>query len=191
MLESLLPFFPDPISFAPLLDGMRRDITRCREERRLVMVGEVGLDGAARVRWPVGGRRLYDETTRSIRADHKDFRGMKRSVEGNGVRTTERKTPVEGMDIAGHEKSSTDDDDENDNDNDDAWKRLSPFKISIQHQKAILRAQMEIAVDFGIPISLHCVAAPGEWASSLRHLVPPKDLNSELWTMSQTGRFAL
>lgn len=178
MLESLLPFFPDPMPFAPLLDGMRRNITRCREERRLVMVGEVGLDGAARVRWPVGGRRLYDETTRSIRADHKDFQGMRRSVEENGVRTTEQKTPVEGTDIAGDEKSPKDNSD--DNDDDDVWKRLSPFKISIEHQKAILRAQMEIAVEFGIPISLHCVAAPGQWALPLRHLVSPKGVDSVL-----------
>jgi len=162
MLKALLPFLPEPLPFGPLLDGMRRDIRRCKGEGRLVMVGEVGLDGAARVLWPVAGRRLYDETTRTLRADYVErAEGMEQGEGEVGTGAVSRGDTSEGG------KGGRDQDNEAAHDvsapEGEEWKRLSPFKISMDHQKAILRAQMDIAVEFGIPISLHCVAAPGKW----------------------------
>jgi Tat protein secretion system quality control protein TatD with DNase activity len=42
------------------------------------------------------------------------------------------------------------------------WNRLTPFKVSMAHQKAIVEAQLEVAIDLGVSVSLHSVAAPGE-----------------------------
>jgi len=41
------------------------------------------------------------------------------------------------------------------------WNRLTPFKVSMAHQKAIAQAQMEVAVKNEVNISFHSVAAPG------------------------------
>ena len=66
ILAALIPYDPDPLPFEPLLNTIRENVRRCKEDGRLVMVGEVGLDGAARVLWPVEGRKLYDEETRTL-----------------------------------------------------------------------------------------------------------------------------
>ncbi|KAK1923853.1 hypothetical protein DB88DRAFT_439198 [Papiliotrema laurentii] len=128
VLGALIRHLPEPIPFGPILNRMRRDVVSAKEQGRLVMVGEVGLDGAARVLWPVSARGLYDEATRGLR------------LEG---------TPAE---------------------NNDEWKRLTPLKISMQHQRAILTAQMELAIELAVPVSLHCVAAAGPTLDVLVHL---------------------
>ena len=84
------------------------------------MLGEVGLDGGARMRWPLSARHLSD-----VKA----------------------------------QKDSEDDEQ-------GEWKRVTPFKVSMNHQKAIVKAQMEIAIELGVNISFHSVAAAGKFFSS-------------------------
>jgi len=77
------------------------------------MLGEIGLDGGARMRWPPGARHLYEE-----------------------------KYPPSGLE-------------------EEEWNRLTPFKVSMTHQRGIAEAQMGVAVEQGVSISFHSVAAPG------------------------------
>jgi hypothetical protein len=147
-----LPFYPDPIPFEPLVQGIKENLERVRADGRLGMVGEVGLDGGARVLWPKEAKHLYDEEKRRLRSDWRQVDTAREQGVGEGI-------PGAGSgDVDGGSNTETDDDD---------WKRLAPFKISMAHQQAILKAQMEVAVDLGVPVSLHCVAAPGEYT-------PPK-----------------
>jgi Tat protein secretion system quality control protein TatD with DNase activity len=108
----LLPYLPDPLPFGPMLQSLSRDIERSKEEGRIALLGEIGLDGGARMRWPPSARHLYEE------------------------------------------KYPTEDDGEE-------WNRLTPFKVSMAHQRAIAEAQMGVAVESGVNISFHSVAAPG------------------------------
>ncbi|KAK4689311.1 hypothetical protein P7C73_g773, partial [Tremellales sp. Uapishka_1] len=105
LLETLLPFLPEPLAFQDLLFRLRRDLSDSVKEGRMTMLGEVGLDGAARVRWP----------------------HMSENEDEDGSTKT----------------------------------RLTPFKTTMTHQISILKAQLEIAVELGVNISLHCVAAAG------------------------------
>lgn len=117
VLTMLLPYLPDPLPLGPLLDKLRRNISRSRGEGRLTMLGEVGLDGGARMRWPRSARHLYEE----------------------------KHTP------------SADDGVEAD----DEWTRLTPFKVAMSHQRAIVEAQLEIAIELGVNVSFHSVSAAG------------------------------
>jgi Tat protein secretion system quality control protein TatD with DNase activity len=45
--------------------------------------------------------------------------------------------------------------------------RLTPFKVSMAHQRAIVEAQMEIAVELGVNVSFHSVAAAGQYLEVL------------------------
>ncbi|ORY35039.1 hypothetical protein BCR39DRAFT_573782 [Naematelia encephala] len=118
LLDTLLPFLPDPIPFSPLLDQLRSNIRNSLEKGRLCMLGEVGLDGGARLRWPINARHLYVE-----------------------------KYP--------------DDSGENSEEGHEGWKRLTPFKTSMTHQRAIVEAQLEVAIELGVNVSFHSVSAPG------------------------------
>ncbi|KAL1409443.1 Cut9-interacting protein scn1 [Vanrija albida] len=52
-LPDFLPLLPEPEAFAPRLERIRADVLAARGAGRLAMVGEIGLDSAARVRiWP-------------------------------------------------------------------------------------------------------------------------------------------
>lgn len=82
------------------------------DEGRIVLLEEVGLDGGARMRWPLLARHLYEEKYPSLE---------------------------EGED----------------------WNRLTPFKVSMAHQRAIVEAQMGVAVKQEVNISFHSVAAAG------------------------------
>jgi hypothetical protein len=95
------------------------------------MLGEVGLDGGARVQWPVGARDLY--------------------------------TQKYGTDAPG--------DGEEKRDENGVWKRLTPFKTSMAHQRAILEKQLEIAVQCGVNVSFHSVAAAGESVSAFPYSI--------------------
>jgi hypothetical protein len=110
----LLPYLPDPIPFQPMLECLAEDIKRSKAEGRVVMLGEIGLDGGARMRWPPSARHLYQEKYPS-------------SVQDDGQE----------------------------------WNRLTPFKVSMSHQRGIAEAQMGVAVEQGVSISFHSVAAPG------------------------------
>lgn len=85
------------------------------------MLGEVGLDASARLRWPVEARDVWEE-------------------------------------MYGKAKDKTREGEENGS---EEWKRLTPFKVPIAHQRAILEAQMEIAIELGVNISFHSVASAG------------------------------
>jgi len=112
ILEMLLPYLPEPIPFGTMLESLACNIERSMDEGRTVLLGEVGLDGGARMRWPVLARHLYEEKYPS--------------TEGG-----------------------------------EAWNRLTPFKVSMAHQRAIVEAQLGVAVKQEVNISFHSVAAAG------------------------------
>jgi Tat protein secretion system quality control protein TatD with DNase activity len=120
ILQSLLPYLPDPIPFNTLLEDLRRNITTSLQEARLTMLGEIGLDGGARLRWPKSARHLYEEKYPQTAVE---------DGEGEG--------------------------------GDEEWNRLTPFKVSMHHQKAIVEAQLEVAIELRVNVSFHSVAAPG------------------------------
>ena len=122
LLRTLLPYLPEPVPFAPLLDRLRADVRASIERGSLTMVGEIGLDGGARMRWPIAARQLYEER-------------VPQPTEGDG----------EGGGGDGG-----------------AWKRLTPFKTSMAHQRAIVEKQLDVAVELGVNVSFHSVAAAGE-----------------------------
>ncbi|CAD6589256.1 MAG: hypothetical protein TREMPRED_005307 [Tremellales sp. Tagirdzhanova-0007] len=98
LLQTLLPYLPDPIPFAPLLDRLRTDITTSRDRGCLTMEKVVDPGGTA-------------------------------GDEGGA-------TELE-------------------------WKRLTPFKTSMAHQRMLVEKQLEVAIEFGVNVSFHSVAAPG------------------------------
>jgi Tat protein secretion system quality control protein TatD with DNase activity len=51
------------------------------------------------------------------------------------------------------------DDDEHD------WRRLTPFKTNMQHQRRIMEMQMDLAIELGVNASVHSVAAPGMFSA--------------------------
>lgn len=114
IFDCLLSYLPKPLPFAPLLETLRQNISASLGRGKLTMLGEVGLDGGARMRWPQSARHLYEE--RQIDSEVED---------------------------------------------DDEWTRLTPFKVSMEHQKAIVEAQIEVAVDLGVNVSFHSVSAAG------------------------------
>ena len=85
------------------------------------MLGEVGLDGGARLRWPPAARHLHPTSPSEPQED----------LDGKGER------------------------------NGEDWNALTPFKTSIAHQLAILEKQLELAIESGVNVSFHCVAASG------------------------------
>lgn len=87
------------------------------------MLGEVGLDGGARMRWPRSAKHLYEEK---------------------------------------YPPTTTDDDGVEHERDEEEWNRLTPFKASMDHQKAIVEAQLEVAIDLGVNVSFHSVSAPGK-----------------------------
>ncbi|ORX38041.1 hypothetical protein BD324DRAFT_624286 [Kockovaella imperatae] len=112
LLGLLLPFLPDPIEFGPLISQLSSDIRDSVSAGNLTMLGEVGLDGGARLRWPTSARHLHPD------AETDDREG-------------------------------------------DNWNVLTPFKTSMAHQIAILERQFEVAIQHGVNVSLHSVAAAG------------------------------
>ncbi|WWC93131.1 uncharacterized protein L201_008098 [Kwoniella dendrophila CBS 6074] len=127
LLESLLPYLPDPIPFQPLIDKLKDDIKRSLNEGRLTMLGEVGLDGSARMRWPKKAKHLHPDHANKDQDSHK---------------------------VKNHK---FDDDQEEV----EEWKRLTPFKVPMSHQRAILEKQMDLAVELGVNVSFHSVACAG------------------------------
>ncbi|KAK8849400.1 hypothetical protein IAR55_004732 [Kwoniella newhampshirensis] len=139
LLSTLLPYLPNPVPFEGLLVKLREDIKRSIESGRLTMLGEVGLDGSARMRWPRKAKHLHP--------DHRDNeQQISTSSEDKG-------------DGAQEEEEGKEDQEE--------WKRLTPFKVPMSHQRAILEAQMEIAIDLGVNVSLHSVSCAGPTLDTL------------------------
>jgi hypothetical protein len=113
------------------------------------MLGEVGLDGGARVRWPTSARHLYAEKYGTDAEGGGEGEGEDAAGKGDGPRVK--------VDLQGE------------------WKRLTPFKTNMAHQREIVQRQMEIAVECGVMVSFHSVAAAGEcggFAYSWIHLFP-------------------
>ncbi|ODO00566.1 hypothetical protein L198_02885 [Cryptococcus wingfieldii CBS 7118] len=111
LLSTLLPYMPEPLPFQPMLAKLREDLEKSLGEERLTMVGEVGLDGSARMRWPQEGKGEEEE--------------------------------------------------------EEEWRRLTPFKVPLPHQRAILLAQIDIAIELGVNVSLHSVACSGPTMDAL------------------------
>lgn len=110
------------------------------------MLGEVGLDGGARMRWPKEARDLYPE-----RHPQSTDKGGGEANEGKGI-------IGEGGNGAGEKREGHGQEEEEEGE----WRRLTPFKVSMEHQREILERQLEIAVEEGVNVSLHSVAAAGK-----------------------------
>jgi hypothetical protein len=67
----------------------------------------------------------------------------------------------------------------NEEEQEEDWNRLTPFKVSMAHQKAIAQAQLEVAVDLGVNVSFHSVAAPGESSPGLVPAVAPSRISND------------
>ena len=124
LLGQLLPYLPDPMPFDALLQELRQDLRTSLDRGSLTMLGEVGLDGAARLRWP------------------KDAQHLDPSVPNSPASTS-------GLTESANDQPGA------------SGSRLTPFKTSMAHQRAVLDAQLDLAVAVGVNISVHSVAAPG------------------------------
>lgn len=151
------------------------------------MLGEVGLDSSARLRWPVSARCLHPESAcasvseaiaekskagagagaasrvnsntdveEGTDGDELERDGFKEPIAGASENRIEAKAAVTG---GGHQEEE--------------WKRLTPFKVSMSHQRAILDAQLEVAVEMGVNVSFHSVAAAGECGVIVRITTMP------------------
>jgi Tat protein secretion system quality control protein TatD with DNase activity len=49
--------------------------------------------------------------------------------------------------------------------------RLTPFFVPVEHQQAILEAQLDVAIDFGVNVSFHSVKAPAQTLTVLRRML--------------------
>lgn len=132
----LLPYLPDPLPFHSLLDKLEIDIRRSLDQGRLTMLGEVGLDGQARLRWPSKARHVHDQMYPSRESDRPTIYA-----------------PESQKELCNDMASSPAAEDE--------WSKLTPFKTSMNHQRAVLEAQLEIAIKLGVNVSFHSVASPG------------------------------
>ncbi|WVW86580.1 hypothetical protein I302_108630 [Kwoniella bestiolae CBS 10118] len=140
LLSQLIPFLPDPIPFEPLLQKSREDIQRSIEQGRMTMLGEVGLDGSARMRWPKAARHLHPDYKHD--EDHQQKDDDEKSDDQEGKQEEEE------------------------------WKRLTPFKVPMSHQRALLDRQLDLAVELGVNVSFHSVACAGP---SLETLISMRD----------------
>ena len=103
------------------------------------MVGEIGLDGGARMRWPSSARHFYPEKV-----------PRKHSNTGLG----------------GREEKQGEEERREEEEGEEGWKRLTPFKTCMSHQKMIAERQLELAIKLGVNVSFHSVAAPGNCSIS-------------------------
>lgn len=75
---------------------------------------------------------------------------------------------------------------------DTAEDRLTPFRVSLDHQRMILGLQLQLAVDFGRPISLHGVQCHGALLESVTDVIkknPGKPLTVCLHSYSGSPDF--
>ncbi|ODO07099.1 hypothetical protein I350_04468 [Cryptococcus amylolentus CBS 6273] len=127
LLSTLLPYMPEPLPFQPMLAKLREDLKKSLGEGRLTMLGEVGLDGSARMRWPVGAKHLHpDYQDRQPSHDHDEREDETPSC---------CSPPEQAAKGEGEEEEE--------------WRRLTPFKVPLPHQRAILQAQIDIAIELG------------------------------------------
>jgi hypothetical protein len=119
------------------------------------MLGEVGLDGGARMRWPWSGRGRHPDFACSSVAE-----GLQEEEEAEDIMEI---TQVDEFGLEERGRSVVGQFEEMKEGN---WNRLTPFKVSMIHQRGIVEAQMDVAVELGVNISFHSVAAAGEWDRS-------------------------
>jgi hypothetical protein len=124
------------------------------------MLGEVGLDGGARVRWPWKGRGLHPDFACLLVAENLE------EEEEEEVKGEEEGLVITEVDEDGAKKRGSEEKQEDESRKEGNWNRLTPFKVSMIHQKEIVLAQLEIAVDLGVNVSFHSVAAAGESTSN-------------------------
>ncbi|WVF68863.1 hypothetical protein IAT40_003636 [Kwoniella sp. CBS 6097] len=170
LLNTLLPYLPDPISFAPLLDKLHADISRSLREGRLTMLGEVGLDGSAKMRWPKAAKYLHPDHRDSESESMSKSKPADNQGEGDSASTQESKR---------NERSEQGEENEEEEEEEEEWKRLTPFKVPMAHQRAILDLQMDVAVELGVNISFHSVACAGP---SLDALISMRDRHGGRFT---------
>lgn len=107
--ENLLAILPDPLPYDGHESVMLRVIAKCREVRRPVGIGEIGLDKLFRI--PSNG--YYGNPSHSETV------------------------------------------------------KLTPSKVTMEHQLALFKRQLKLAEDMNLPVSLHCVKAHGAFFDSL------------------------
>lgn len=205
LLESLLPYLPDPIAFAPLIDKLRTDIRESLDAGRLTVLGEVGLDGSARLRWPIGARCLHPESkcasVSEARAEQaglgeddvgdegeskEETSSQKTSCNTTCTPGASEETAKEGSEAITsspkndnasarkEEEGKEDEDEDEEQEQEEDWKRLTPFKVPMSHQRAILDAQLEVAIELGVNVSFHSVAAAGKSQKRFCSFVIPR-----------------
>lgn len=134
-LQEIVDGLPEPVRLKPLLDEMRHRIRTAQSNGQLVMIGEVGLDRSFRVPYP----RTITQSQGPSELDGAD-----------PITEAENAIATAGEDEMAQKQAFA-----------IPRKTLTPFTTSTAHQLRILEMQVELAVEFGINISLHSVKAQG------------------------------
>jgi Tat protein secretion system quality control protein TatD with DNase activity len=141
-LQKIVDGLPEPVRLKPLLNEMRHRIRKAQSNGQLVMIGEVGLDRSFRVPYP----RNTPQDQPPSDLDNTD-----------PIRKAEDEIATAGADEMAQKQALP-----------VPRKTLTPFTTSTAHQLRVLEMQVELAVEFGINISLHSVKAQGESSAKLR-----------------------
>ena len=135
ILKEIIGGLPEPVRLRPLLEEMRQRIRKAQNLKQLVMIGEVGLDRSFRVPYP--------------RHDPQDT--STESGNASPILAAENTIATAGEDEMARKQAVT-----------IPRKTLTPFTTSTAHQLRVLEMQVELAIEFGINVSLHSVKAQGE-----------------------------
>ncbi|TYJ56866.1 hypothetical protein B9479_002477 [Cryptococcus floricola] len=157
LLSTLLPYMPEPLPFQSMLAKLREDLEKSLGEGRLTMVGEVGLDGSARMRWPGEAKHLHP--------DHQDHPSHDKREKREDETPSCCSPPSRSASL--RPKNEQEGKEEEEEEEEEEWRRLTPFKVPLPHQRAILLAQIDIAIELGVNVSLHSVACSGPTMDAL------------------------
>lgn len=151
-LQRIIGDFPDPIPLKPLLERMKSHIKQAQNDGRLVMVGEVGLDKAFRIPYPVQSSSSPFVTDDEVEQEGGNER----------VGAADGDEPEKDVARAGRAERTEGEGIQTDID-EGATKRntLTPFRPSMEHQLAVLDKQFEIALEMGVNVSVHSVKCQG------------------------------
>ena len=136
ILRDIVNRLPEPVRLKPLLEDMRHRIRKAQSNQQLVMIGEVGLDRSFRIPYP-----------------RKDAQGISSAYSGDAslIREAENTIATAGEEEMAQKQAVM-----------SPHKSLTPFTTSTAHQLRVLELQVEMAIEFGINVSLHSVKAQGE-----------------------------
>lgn len=136
ILQEIVDHLPEPVLLKPLLEEMRQRIRKAQSNGHLVMIGEVGLDRSFRVPYP---RNINGTRSSSQSGNTSPIQAAENTIATAGAEEMAQK---QALPIP--------------------HKTLTPFTTSTAHQLRVLEMQVEVAIEFGINVSLHSVKAQGE-----------------------------